>query len=78
MQRLEGVASMSEDTEAYYRRRCSEELDAAERATDPIAAGIHRSLAERYSALAGESQVRSLHGTSPAGNGTRARFSSVD
>ena len=44
---------MVEDTETYYRRREKEELAAAERAVDPVAADIHRSLAARYSALTG-------------------------
>lgn len=53
---------MVEDTQTYYRRRCSEELAAAERATHPNAANIHRSLAARYSTLAGQAQVRSIDG----------------
>lgn len=48
---------MIEDTETYYRRRCKEELEAAERSTDPIAAEVHRALAKRYSVLSGK-QVR--------------------
>jgi hypothetical protein len=49
---------MIEDTETYYRRRSNEELAAAQHAADPAAANIHRSLAARYSALAGQPQVR--------------------
>ena len=47
---------MSEDMGAYYRRRAAEERAAAERAESEAAAAIHRSLAERYAALAGEPQ----------------------
>ena len=48
---------MVEDTETYYRRREREELEAAQRATDPVAADIHRSLAARYSVLNGHLRV---------------------
>lgn len=44
---------MVEDFEAYYHRCECEELEAAERAADPVAAAIHRSLAARYSVLNG-------------------------
>jgi hypothetical protein len=53
---------VNEDTETYYRRRWEEETDAADRATDPVAADVHRSLAERYLALCGEPQRRSIDG----------------
>ena len=45
-----------EDNLNYYRRRAAEELSAAEQAPSAVVAAVHRSLAERYSALAGESQ----------------------
>ena len=45
-----------EDNRIYYRRRAAEEAVAAEHAASSSAAAVHRSLAERYSALAGESQ----------------------
>ena len=51
--------SVVEDTETYYRRRQREELAAAQRATDPVAANIHRSLAARYSALTGHLRLHS-------------------
>lgn len=51
---------MIENTETYYRRRWSEELAAAEQAADPIVANIHRSMAARYSVLAGDPQVRAV------------------
>jgi hypothetical protein len=35
----------------YYLRRIEEELGAAERASDPAVAMIHRELAERYRAI---------------------------
>jgi len=54
---------MVEDMGTYYRRRQSEELAAAERATTAEAATIHRSLAARYSALAGEPQLADLEPT---------------
>lgn len=54
---MRGLPNIAENTETYYRRRCSEELGAADRATDPVAAEIHRSLAARYSALAGHLKV---------------------
>lgn len=53
---------MTEDTETYYRRRWKEELDAADRAADPAAAKVHRSLATRYAVLSGEPQVRAVDG----------------
>jgi hypothetical protein len=68
---------MIEDTESYYRRRCSEELGAAERATDPLAAEIHRSLAARYSALAGQPQVRAIERDGPRDLGPSQDLSSV-
>ena len=57
MQTYQGVASVVEDTETYYRRREREETEAAQRAADPVAAAIHRSLAARYSALNGHLRV---------------------
>ena len=40
----------------YYRRRMEAELAAAEKADDASAANIHRSLADRYRELIGESE----------------------
>jgi hypothetical protein len=45
-----------EDNFNYYRRRAAEELNAADRAPSAAVAAVHRSLAERYSVLAGEPQ----------------------
>ena len=42
---------MTEDTETYYRRRWKEELYAADRAADPAAANVHRSLATQLNAF---------------------------
>ena len=44
------------DNLTYYRRRADEELAAAEHASNDGVAAVHRSLAERYMALAGEPQ----------------------
>ena len=41
----------------YYRRRVEEELAAAERASDPAVASIHRELARRYREIV-ETRVR--------------------
>jgi hypothetical protein len=40
----------------YYRRRAAEEFNAADSAATETVAAVHRSLAERYLALAGEPQ----------------------
>jgi hypothetical protein len=61
---------MIEDTETYYRRREREELDAADRSTDPVAAEIHRSLAARYSALNGHLRVLPSSGQSDIAGST--------
>jgi hypothetical protein len=45
-----------EDNLNYYRRRIAEELAAAQHAPSEGVAAVHRSLAERYMALAGEPQ----------------------
>jgi hypothetical protein len=45
---------MSDVDRDYYRRRASEELNAAKLANAPEIASIHRILAARYSALGGE------------------------
>lgn len=45
---------MLEDNFDYYRRRAAEEMAAAERASNETVASVHKSLAERYAALAGE------------------------
>jgi hypothetical protein len=45
-----------EDNLNYYRRRAAEEFAAAEHAPSATVAAVHKSLGERYSALAGESQ----------------------
>jgi hypothetical protein len=42
---------------SYFIKRTSEELAAAERATSPTAAKIHRELALRYSAMSDEEQA---------------------
>ena len=42
---------MRESDRSYYQRRAEEELLAAERASDPQAAMIHRALAARYHQL---------------------------
>jgi hypothetical protein len=48
-----------EDNLNYYRRRAGEELAAAEQAPSAAVAAVHRSLADRYTALAGEPQPHS-------------------
>ena len=53
--RAKGCKSL-EDNSNYYRRRASEEVAAAEGASSAAVAAVHRSLAERYLALAGEPQ----------------------
>ena len=45
-----------EDNLNYYRRRAAQELAAADGAADEAIAAVHRSLAQRYQALAGEPQ----------------------
>jgi len=45
-----------EDNLSYYRRRAAEEAAAAKHAESSTVAAVHRSLAERYLALAGEPQ----------------------
>jgi hypothetical protein len=45
-----------EDNLSYYRRRAAEEAAAAERAPSSAVAAAHKSLAERYLALAREPQ----------------------
>jgi uncharacterized lipoprotein YmbA len=50
-----GCASAEENLN-YYRRRAAEELAAADGASSAVVAAVHKSLAERYSALAGEPQ----------------------
>jgi hypothetical protein len=45
-----------EDNLSYYRRRAAEESIAADGAPSEAVAAVHRSLAERYLALAGEPQ----------------------
>lgn len=42
------------DNAAYYLSRAEQEDEAASKAANPIAATIHRSLANRYRAKAGE------------------------
>jgi hypothetical protein len=45
-----------ENNRDYYRRRAAQEFSAADNAASEAVAGVHRSLAERYLALAGEPQ----------------------
>jgi len=45
---------MSDEDRNYYRRRASEELNAAKLASAPEIARIHQILAARYSALSGD------------------------
>ena len=49
------------DNAAYYLSRAQQEDEAARNAVKPVAASIHRSLANRYRAKAGEcEESRSL------------------
>jgi hypothetical protein len=47
-----------ENDRSYYKRRAAEQLAAAERADDVVTAEIHRSLAARMLAKAGEAPVQ--------------------
>ena len=65
---------------SYLVKRASEELAAAERATSPSAAKIHRELAQRYSAMSEEQDPRAgtdalfcAPSTYPAGRSRSAR-----
>ena len=48
-----GWRIMTNDLGNYYRRRHNDEQAAADSATNPEAAAIHRALAARYAGLAG-------------------------
>ena len=39
---------MVEDSRIYFARRAAEEQERAEKATDPVAAGVHRRLQRAY------------------------------
>ena len=47
-------AALGKIDRSYFSKRASEEFSAAERATSPTAARIHRELALRYSAMSEE------------------------
>ena len=51
-----------EPDHVYFARRAAEEVEAAARAPDPVVAGVHRKLAEKYAALAAAAKPAAKNG----------------